>query len=225
MTIIGIAGRKGHGKDTAANFLVDLQGFVNIKFASGIKQIATSFFHFAYYTAEQKDLSTEELFELTDGSRKEESLELLHAQGNNLFRQFMEEYNDLLEEIFVVDIRTLDVPEFKGTTSREFQQFIGTEVGRNLVGETVWTDAAIREANEYENVVISDVRFPNEVEVIQNEGGYVYRIERPGVTDTGFSNHPSEALIDTLDVDGVISNDGTLRDLREQVIQLYKERL
>lgn len=228
MTIIfGIAGRKFAGKDTAANVLVEECGYVNVKFASGIKKIARAFF-IRLFEAEEIDLTEADLFELTDGSQKEVHQELLKLKGNNAFRQFMESDADLLFDIFQVDIRELDVPEFTGTTSREFQQFIGTEVGRNLVSTSVWTDAGLRDAAQYEKVVISDVRFVNEVEAIHNahvthpdlfsEGNVVVRIERTSAEENEFSNHPSETAIDTLPVDKVIDNDHTLNDLYWSVL-------
>ncbi len=210
--IIGIAGRKGAGKDTAANVLVEEAGYVNVKYATGIKSIARAFFD-RLFSNEGETLTPEQLYELTDGSRKEEPLELLKLKGNNAFRQFMEEHSDLLFGIFQVDIRTLDVPEFKGTTSREFQQFIGTEVGRNLVSNSVWTDAGLRDAEQFEKAVISDVRFPNEVDAIHEKGGIVIRVERDQAVANEFSNHPSETAIDTLAVDVVIDNNHTINDL------------
>jgi hypothetical protein len=229
MTIIfGIAGRKFAGKDTAANVLVEECGYVNVKFASGIKKIASAFFNRLFEAEGGIPLTAQQLFELTDGSRKEEHLELLKLKGNNAFRQFLESDANLLFDIFQVDLRTLDVPEFTGTTSREFQQFIGTEVGRNLVSTSVWTDAGLRDAAQYEKAVISDVRFVNEVEAIHNahithpdlfeEGNVVVRIERTSAEENEFSNHPSETAIDTLPVDKVIDNDYTLNDLYWSVL-------
>lgn len=228
MTIIfGIAGRKFAGKDTAANVLVEECGYVNVKFASGIKKIARAFFT-RLFEAEGQTLTDQELFDFTDGVSKEQHLEVLKLKGNNAFRQFLETDSDLLFAIFQVDIRTLDVPEFTGTTSREFQQFIGTEVGRNLVSQSVWTDAGLRDAAQYEKAVISDVRFVNEVEAIHNahithpdlfsEGNIVVRIERTSAEKNEFSDHPSETAIDTLPVDKVIDNDHTLNDLYWSVL-------
>ena len=64
-------------------------------------------------------------------------------------------------------------------------------------------------------VVIDDVRFPNEVEMIQRLGGKVIRIDRPGPAE---STHASEIELDGFDGwDGVIVNDGTLGELEEKV--------
>ena len=66
-----------------------------------------------------------------------------------------------------------------------------------------------------ERVVIDDVRFLNEVEMIHRLGGRVIRIDRPGPAE---STHASETELDSFDGwDGVIVNDGTLRELDEKV--------
>ena len=61
---------------------------------------------------------------------------------------------------------------------RRLLQVFGTEVGRKIFGETFWIDQAFKRAEEYERVVFSDVRFPNEATAIQAKGGDVWRINR-----------------------------------------------
>jgi hypothetical protein len=204
--LIGIAGRKFSGKDTAANILVEEAGFVNVKFAFGIKTLATAFFKFIGFPEDV-------IHEVVDGSRKEESFAILVDEGTALFAQFVQVEHDLLSTILGIDLRAIDFPPFTGTTSREFQQFIGTEIGRNLAGETVWTDAAMAEAEKHERVVISDVRFPNELDIIHDRGGIVARLQRDQAKGGQFIDHPSENQIDTLDADLVILNNFTLNDL------------
>ena len=75
-------------------------------------------------------------------------------------------------------------------------------------------------------VYISDVRFRNEVQWIQEVGGMVYRIVRSSREDnttTGVPNHASEVEqreIEDRELDGVIDNNGTLEDLKEKVSAL-----
>lgn len=72
-------------------------------------------------------------------------------------------------------------------------------------------------------VYISDVRFRNEVQWVQEVGGTVYRIVRDNREDnttTGVPHHASETEqleIEDSELDGVIQNNGTLEDLREKV--------
>lgn len=64
-------------------------------------------------------------------------------------------------------------------------QLRGTEEGRMKYGEDVWvraTDAYIRLIHEQwgiNNFVITDVRFPNEVDYIKDQDGLVIKIESP----------------------------------------------
>lgn len=72
-------------------------------------------------------------------------------------------------------------------------------------------------------LVIRDVRFPNEVEYIKNQGGYVWRIERPELSYPK-DQHPSEtALDDYQGFDKVIVNDESVEVFRRRVIEVYEE--
>ena len=68
---------------------------------------------------------------------------------------------------------------------------------------------------DYErNISITDVRFPNELEIVRWWGGKVIWIERPGVENLG---HPTENSITADDCDDFIVNDGTIEELHEKV--------
>ena len=114
-----------------------------------------------------------------------------------------------------------EIPDaaFLGKTSRQFQQWLGTDFGRKLVGESIWTNAFTKRSQSIDLVACSDVRFPNELDLIHSLGGKVYRVERETETNE-YSLHESEKHIPTLDVDGVIDNNGTLDQLREAVLKL-----
>lgn len=82
------------------------------------------------------------------------------------------------------------------------------------------------EADRIENtrvrgVAVPDVRFRNEMNAIQEAGGRVIRIVRPGAGLDGIhGQHVSETeqgSISDSEFDAVISNDGTLDDLRVKV--------
>lgn len=102
---------------------------------------------------------------------------------------------------------------------RRFLQRLGTEGGRAHLGERVWVEAVMRQVLGAQSpVVISDVRFPNEVAAVKALGGLVARVERPGVG--AVNGHSSDAHIGTLAADLVIGNDGTLSDLAHEVENL-----
>jgi hypothetical protein len=101
--------------------------------------------------------------------------------------------------------------ETKSATTRDALQKRGTELGRNVYGEDVWLrhlEAHILDfvAHGITRFVIPDVRFPNEVEYVQQAlGGKVYRIIGRGVQSG--DAHPSETALDGYDgFDAVIDN-------------------
>ena len=104
---------------------------------------------------------------------------------------------------------------------RRLLQVFGTEVGRSLFGETFWIDQAFKRAEEYERVVFSDVRFPNEATAIQQRGGDVWRINRHNHAPV--NGHKSEHAMDMFMFKHVLYNDGTIDDLADEVFMLAKE--
>jgi dephospho-CoA kinase len=93
---------------------------------------------------------------------------------------------------------------------RELLQRMGTEVGRQMFGENVWIDLALKKAQGLDKIVFTDVRFPNEAEAIRKLGGKIIRIEREGVN--AINSHISEKPISLELVDQIIHNDFYLED-------------
>lgn len=83
-----------------------------------------------------------------------------------------------------------------GKTPRYAMQTIGTEWGRDLIGEDLWVNAWKQEAEKLlcsgRGVVVDDVRFYNEIAVIEELGGFVVRVV-PSNVDAS-ATHASEAL-------------------------------
>lgn len=136
-----------------------------------------------------------------------------------MFRAFLRYiglHDDYIEELVEGALKEEPMAFLGGKTSREFMQHLGTEFGRDLIWEDLWVNAAMMRSDQFDKVVITDVRFPNECSSIQEKDGHVYRIH--GQDDPNeFSNHESEKYIAKLPVDGEIYNDGTLEDLSEEV--------
>lgn len=57
-------------------------------------------------------------------------------------------------------------------------QMMGTEAGRDVFHPDIWIHSLERKMEMYPNVVIADVRFPNEIAFIQSKGGFVVRVCR-----------------------------------------------
>lgn len=106
---------------------------------------------------------------------------------------------------------------------RELLQRLGTEAGRDVLGEDIWLRILSEKIDEYAglanyNVVVTDVRFPNEVDLIKRYGGSIVWVHRPGVEP--LNAHASEALDFGKVSDVMLLNDGTLEDL-ERTVQGY----
>jgi hypothetical protein len=99
---------------------------------------------------------------------------------------------------------------------RRLLQVMGTEVGREMFGETSWIDMVARQVAKHEDVVITDVRFKNEADFVRSVGGYVIRVNRPG---TGPVNDHASDRID-FEPDAVIDNDGTLGALTAFILEV-----
>ena len=99
---------------------------------------------------------------------------------------------------------------------RRLYQRIGTEAGREVLGENVCVDALfhrIRESEQH-NWAITDVRFVNEAKAIRSRGGRVFKVTRPGYDG---DNHASEREVDAIVADVFAPNDGTLADLEKRI--------
>jgi hypothetical protein len=75
------------------------------------------------------------------------------------------------------------------------------------------------------NWLLSDMRFPNELEGVESRGGITIRVNRHdlfrlGYIDTNIQPHPSETALDGAVFGYTINNDGSLEDLLEQVRQI-----
>ncbi|MFP3968435.1 hypothetical protein SMC26_39490 [Actinomadura fulvescens] len=101
---------------------------------------------------------------------------------------------------------------------RRFLQRLGSEGVRDVVGSDTWIDLAHREAmdawTQGRPVVITDVRFPNEVTYARDYGYRLIWIDRPGVTDGG---HASESAVRPEDADRIVYNGGSVADLAERM--------
>ncbi len=100
---------------------------------------------------------------------------------------------------------------------RGLLQRLGTECGRQVIGENVWVDAAFKDLDPDGRYAISDCRFLNEAEAVRSRGGKVIRIERPGIGPA--NSHASETSLDAYDFDAVIVNDDSHEVLRQRLVK------
>lgn len=133
----------------------------------------------------------------------------------------------------------------KQWTPRILLQILGTSVGRQIIHPNIWVNSLMsdykatvpypafkrlmrditRKDKEYPNWIITDMRFPNELEAVKKRGGISIRVFRniddidkdrnPRVYDE--PEHPSETALDNAEFDYTINNNGTIEELIEKV--------
>jgi hypothetical protein len=136
-------------------------------------------------------------------------------------------------------------------TPRWVLQYWGTEVCRHGFHDDIWIASVENKMRKTaDNIVISDVRFPNEISAIHNAGGVVVRIKRGddpewydaavsvnrgpnGNTNWALSRqkleklkiHASETAWVGGDIDYTVSNDTSIDDLFAQIKQIVRGEL
>ncbi len=103
-----------------------------------------------------------------------------------------------------------------GLEIRQLMQHLGTEGIREL-DQRFWAQLMEKRIRAIPGpVVITDVRFENEAQLVTRLGGTLVRVNRPGIPNLRFA-HSSEA-IEQIDCALVIDNTGTVEDLAGPVI-------
>lgn len=93
---------------------------------------------------------------------------------------------------------------------REYMISLGNSA-RTHIHPDIWTDTVFRRVRRDRDYVISDVRYPNEVERIKKFGGYPIKITRPGISP--LSDATDQALVNHNGWHMVIENNGSKEDL------------
>ncbi|CAB4133424.1 hypothetical protein UFOVP250_174 [uncultured Caudovirales phage] len=63
-------------------------------------------------------------------------------------------------------------------TPRLALQLLGTEAGRDVFHKDLWIYSLEKRIEKFDNVVLTDTRFPNEIEFIRKLGGVIVQVER-----------------------------------------------
>ena len=152
-----------------------------------------------------------------------------------LIRQFSRKLKEICALTLSVDTYKFESQEFKQTnvkdlgldidmTVREYLQKVGTECFRNNIDKDFWIKCFAKEMQRFidwkDTIVITDLRFENEVEYVKSIGATIIKIDRNSCIRY---NHPSETYIDSIKADYLIDNNGTLDDLLESVKHIVKD--
>jgi hypothetical protein len=100
---------------------------------------------------------------------------------------------------------------------REIMQFIGTDCYR-AVDDSFWVKSLFNKINKngYKNVIISDGRFPSEIDPVVDLGGYHIRVFRSQQGSLNNKTHESEVALDNdYKIDFTVINDGSIDDLKK----------
>lgn len=221
--IIGISGKKRHGKDTVGN-IIQAQRPTAVKIA--------------YADALKREVA-EMIVSYVETNPKQWAGGVLYDE--KLIQDYIGQMND----------DTID--PFTGVSVKEkfrlILQWWGTEFRRQMFGDDYWRRKLAERVGQLEPdqlAVITDVRFPDEADQIKAMGGILVRVNRPGMDSS--STHPSETALDnygqvslypgsdqvlgtlmehlpvmtTNDWDVVMENDGTLGDLEMKVTEVLQ---
>jgi len=122
-------------------------------------------------------------------------------------------------------IDNLELNKNRYLTSREIMQIVGTDIFRNFFDDNIWVNATLNniKKDSYPISLISDVRFPSEVNSILKNNGYIIRLTRD--PNIGKDMHSSEKSLDDFNWDNnknIYLLDNKELTLRLQNIELCK---
>lgn len=211
LTVIGLTGLAGTGKDTVAALLRAHCGASTLAFADALR-------------AEIADAFCLETIFLTRRETKEQTLPAL-ALKNCTERAFVDRLivhhaAGLADDGIEGERLNLAAPR----SPRQIMQWWGTEY-RRAQDAAYWVRKAhqtiswLSKAEQADLVVLSDVRFANEAELVRCWGGQIWQVLRPGAHPA--NAHTSEATGEQFAPDAVIHNTQGLRELRDAVLSTW----
>ena len=112
------------------------------------------------------------------------------------------------------------VCEFPMKKDREFLQWVGTEWARKKDPD-VWVNYFIKNLDRTCNNFVADIRFPNELSTLKNEGFVCVKIVRNDVEQL---SHISELILSEHDGwDYTIENNGSIEEFHQKLDQLISQ--
>lgn len=116
-------------------------------------------------------------------------------------------------------VKEQPLERFGGKTARYALQTLGTEWGRNCMGEDFWVNQWAATLPP-QGCICDDVRFINEYDKVKELGGIVIRISREGagVKDSSGAGHASENL-SQVKYDFIINNNSTIGELEAALLR------
>jgi len=143
----------------------------------------------------------------------------------------------LVKDVFVLDDHTVydrvarerPLKNFPNWTVRKLLQFIGTELFRQNIDDSIWVKSLWYriQKDKKNNYVVTDVRFPNELDYFKKnakKGEFIsIKVIRDGCDGVvGLNGHASESY--DLKAKHVVENNGTFKDLYGKIDKIMKKR-
>jgi hypothetical protein len=107
---------------------------------------------------------------------------------------------------------------------RKMLQLIGTDMFRNILSPQFWTTVIKRKilSSSRDRIVITDCRFPEEIDLIRSLGGIIVKIDRNILSHDITISHSSESYISSIIPDATIDNTKTINYLQDQIDTLFQ---
>lgn len=195
MRILGICGRKESGKSLLSGVLVEKYGYVKFTFDNAIKTLICKLLNI--------DRSTLEILK-----NEPKTLDFV---PNDEVCSFISEQTEIPNEIVLSFFK-----KYQTFTMRELLQKMGTELIRAYnkdwhVNKVKNNIINLLNENKDANIIVDDVRFPNELEMLKSFSAELFFVIRP--SNFKVTNHESDVSItwDSLDIkqENIIINDCT----------------
>ena len=223
--IIAISGVRNSGKTTTGDMLrfmlstpkflhhywiykrfpkLTLKGnWLNVSFAGSLKEMLAVLLRVPVEMFEDRDFKENVFVDFNDLT--------FHRREN------LKKYQILSDSKFSRKVKEMSIDVRANLLSiRQLLQYWGTEIQRKYLGDQLWSLTTLKLA-EIHDLIISDMRFKVEAEMVKEREGTVIYIDRPGCE---VGNHQSEREAFELYQEGkcdyVIHNNGTLKDLFEK---------
>jgi len=220
--IIGASGKKQSGKNTLCDGLTK---FFRLKFRyKDCSQYSLKMYSFADALKEKICMDVMGLSREQCYGSDEEKNSLTTYSWNRLPSEIGDKYRELKRSpaYRMPGTPLADFVRKDGfMTAREVMQIVGTNIFRKYFDDSIWVNATFRaiEKEEFDIALISDARFPSEVEGIAKNEGIIFRLLRD-ICDV--DPHESEVALDDYDWESLGGNAYVI-DNREMSIEEQNE--
>ena len=185
--MVGLVGKKRSGKDTVADIFSNYHQFVRYYFARPIKKALEIIFD---WDERHSEGSLKEIVDPRWGISPREAMQHLGTEWAQI-----------------------DLPEVYS----EFNRVCGRELRVKIFLQWYERQKIIASfPKTFIKVIITDVRFPHEVEAIRNLGGVIVKVERPEIDSV--DSHESESYIDKIIPNFTFINNVSKEELKESVL-------